>query len=59
MKEKKTKRVQIRLSEMIFKKLMAICGATGRSATRAIEDLIENEYRKDSKYWDYKTGKNG
>lgn len=54
MKDKKTKRIDVRLSEMVFKKLLAICGVTGCSTTRTIENLIENEYRKDSKYWNFK-----
>lgn len=58
MKDKKTKRVGIRLSEMAFKKLMAICGVNSKTVTNIIEDFIETEYRKDSRYWDWKIGKN-
>lgn len=48
--------ISIRASEVLFRKLVAICKITGKSKTTVISDLIETEYKKDKKYesWYYK-----
>lgn len=46
----KTKNVAIRLGEVCFRKLLAICKVTGKSKTGLIRDLINAEYEKNKKY---------
>lgn len=53
---KKNRWISIRVSEILFRKLVAICKATGKTKTAIIEDLIIEEYdRKKQKYekWYY------
>lgn len=53
--QNKTKRIGIRLSSILFRKLIAICKVTGKSKTTIIEELILSEYEKNKKYeeWYY------
>lgn len=46
----KTREVTIRLSELAFRKLVAICKVTGKSKTGLLRDLILLEYEKNKKY---------
>lgn len=49
---KKRNRIEIRVSELIFRKLAAIVAVSGKTRTALIEDLIETEYEKNKKYRD-------
>lgn len=49
---KKNKSIKIRVTETMFQKLCAICAVTGKKKTRIVEELIENEFSKDSRYWE-------
>ena len=49
---KKRNRIEIRVSELIFRKLAAIVSVSGKTRTALIEDLIEAEYEKNKKYRD-------
>lgn len=46
----KNKHVKIRCTEVLFRKLMAICAVTGKTRTAVLEDLISAEYEKDRRY---------
>lgn len=52
---KKKRWISIRASEILFRKLAAICKATGKTKTAVIADLIFAEYDKNKKYekWYY------
>lgn len=50
--KQKQKRVDFRLTEIMFRRLMAIVRVTGKSRTAVIEDLIAAEYDKSRKYRD-------
>lgn len=47
--------ITIRASEVLFRKLTAICKTTGKTKTAVISDLISAEYDKNKKYekWYY------
>lgn len=47
--------ITIRASEVLFRKLTAICKATGKTKTTVLSDLISAEYDKNKKYekWYY------
>lgn len=55
MDKRKDRRFQIRFSNIIFRKLEAICKVTNRTKTAVIEDLILSEYNKNKAYekWFY------
>lgn len=56
MNTKKKRWISIRASEILFRKLVAICKATGKTKTAVIADLIFAEYdRANKKYekWYY------
>lgn len=55
MTKNKTKRIGIRLSSVLFRKLVAICKINKKSKTAIIEELILSEYEKNKKYeeWYY------
>lgn len=46
----KTKRIELRCREVLFRKLLAICAATGKTKTAVLEDLICAEYDKKKSY---------
>lgn len=46
---KKKRRIYIRASEILFRKLVAISKATGKTKTAVIADLIFAEYDRESK----------
>lgn len=46
---RKKRRIYIRASEILFRKLVAICKATGKTKTAVIADLILAEYNRESK----------
>ena len=48
----KGNRVEVRVSELIFRKLAAIVAVSGKTKTAVIEDLIGAEYEKSKKYRD-------
>lgn len=48
----KSHRIEVRISEAIFKKFIAICDVNGRAKTSMIESLIEGEYKRNAKYRD-------
>lgn len=45
-------RLEVRLSEMTLRKLLAICQVTGKNKTAAIEELIDAEYHRKKVYMD-------
>ncbi len=45
-------RVNLRLNEVIMRKLLAICRVKNATKTAIIEDLIKVEYEKNRKYSD-------
>lgn len=47
---KKKRWVTIRASEILFRKLIAICKTTGKSKTAVIADLIFAEFERNKKY---------
>lgn len=49
---KKKRRIYIRASEILFRKLVAICKATGKTKTSVIADLISAEYDRASKKYE-------
>lgn len=53
--DKKKRWISIRASEILFRKLVAICKATGKTKTAVIVDLIFAEYDKNKSYekWYY------
>ena len=55
MSRKKEKRLQLRLSDIVFGKLNAICKTNCKTRTAVIEDLILSEYGKNKAYekWFY------
>lgn len=46
----KTREIKIRCTEVLFRKLLAICAVTGKTKTAVLEDLIYAEYDSDSRY---------
>lgn len=46
----KNREVRIRCTEVLLRKLLAICAVTGKTRTAVIEDLIFAEYERDSRY---------
>lgn len=46
----KTKNIKIRCTEVLCRKLLAICAVTGKTRTAIIEDLISAEYERNKKY---------
>lgn len=54
-KDPYTRQVNLRLSGVLFRKLLSICKATGKTKTAVIRDLISEEYEKNKKYekWYY------
>ena len=49
---KKSKAIKIRCSEILFRKLSAICAVTGKTKTAILEELIMTEYDRNKKYSD-------
>ena len=47
---KKSKEIKIRCTEVLFRKLLAICAVSGKTKTAVIEDLIFAEFEKNKKY---------
>lgn len=47
--------ITIRVSEGLFRRLLAICKANGKTKTGVLTDLINKEYEKSPKYekWYY------
>lgn len=52
MKLNKKHRIETRISEVLLRKLLAICAVSGKTRTAVIEDLILAEYEKNKKYKD-------
>lgn len=50
MGNKKKWRINIRISEMMLRKFLAICAVNGKNRTKMIEDLISAEYDRNKKY---------
>lgn len=50
MRNNKDRVVTIRVSDLLFRKILAICKVTGKSKTGLIRDLILQEYEKNKKY---------
>lgn len=50
MGSKKKWRINIRISEGILRKFLAICKVNGKNRTKMIEDLISAEYDRQKKY---------
>ena len=46
----KTRRVEIRCREMLFRKLWVICHVSGKTKTAALEDLISKEFDSKKAY---------
>ena len=46
----KTRRVEIRCREMLFRKLWAICHVSGKTKTAVLEDLIGKEFDSKKAY---------
>lgn len=54
MSKNKKRWISIRASEIMFRKLVAICKVNGKTKTAVILDLIASEYEKNKKYeWQY------
>ncbi len=51
-KYKKDHEVKIRVTEIMLRKLTAICSVTGKTKTAVIEDLILKEFKKNKQYED-------
>lgn len=49
-KSRKSKEIKIRCTEVMLRKLLAICAVNGKSKTATIESLISEEYNRDKKY---------
>lgn len=49
-KPRKIRFIDIRCTDLLFKKLMAICAETGKTRTAVIEDLINKEYDNNKRY---------
>lgn len=49
-KSRKNKEIKIRCTELVLRKLLAICAVSGRTKTSVIEDLISGEYDRDKRY---------
>lgn len=50
MRNKKDREITIRVSDILFRKILAICKVTGKSKTGLIRDLVLQEYEKNKKY---------
>ncbi len=48
----KRNRLNIRISDIVERRLLAICEVTGKTKTKVIEDLIASEYNKKREYND-------
>ena len=46
----KTRRVEIRCREILFRKLWAICHVSGKTKTAILEDLISKEFDRKKAY---------
>ena len=46
----KTRRIEIRCREMLFRKLWAICQVSGKTKTAVVEDLIGKEFDRKKAY---------
>lgn len=46
----KTRRIEIRCREILFRKLWAICQVSGKTKTAVLEDLICNEFDRRKAY---------
>ena len=46
----KTRRIEIRCREMLFRKLWAICQVSGKTKTAVLEDLICKEFDRRKAY---------
>lgn len=49
-KRNKNRTIHMRTTELINRKLMAICSVTGKTKTAVLEDLISTEYGRNKKY---------
>lgn len=52
---RKNRWISMRASEILFRKLVAICKSTGKTKAAVLADLITSEYNKNKKYekWYY------
>lgn len=50
MNKNKTRRIEIRCREMLFRKLWAICQVSGKTKTAVLEDLICKEFDRRKAY---------
>lgn len=50
MNKKRERHITIRVTEVMFQKILAMCDVTGKTKTGFLRDLIAREYGKNKEY---------